>query len=171
MEENITYRGRGNRQRPVVKRQPTIVLELTGILDVDIDYPNHGPLIDKTPLVDVIWDKFPSGVGDVVVTIGKHTAQGPLNIEEGDPGYSEMTDWILDKISIGDLDLFDLLVNSNEFDTGDRITIRIDNGPAVNAEWLAQEKERLRQQLAAGPSSTNQSSSLQDALLRKRQTS
>ena len=102
------------------------VLQLEGIVECGPEWPSTSPTIDGQSITDAIGEVFGYGNPAVCVLVGTHSLQGQLAIEEGHEGYSPYTDWELDRIRIGGADL---LATLHEYD-GQRITIRVDDGPA-----------------------------------------
>lgn len=107
-------------------------IEITGFLDTVFDHPKTGPTIEGTNIAELIQHRFPDAIS-LTVMVGVHTpsiiAEGAVDVHAGDAGYSEYTDYILDRMVIGGIDLIDKL---EEFH-GKRVTLRVDNGPLAQS--------------------------------------
>jgi hypothetical protein len=101
------------------------VLELQGVLsNTTPEWPDTGPNIGGIDIVAAIQKHFGRET-EVTLLIGRLEFQGNLTVYEGDCGYSEYTNWTLDCIQIGGVDLMNRITDYE----GEHVILRIDDGP------------------------------------------
>lgn len=110
------------------------VLEMTGVVDAYPEWPNTNITIQDMDILEAVGMAFPyreysRDTHTFTVLFGVHThriseqeATGRMDEEPGDQGYSEVTDWEMDTLTIGDMNVTEQLRAHD----GQTVTLRID---------------------------------------------